>query len=92
MSEHDDPPDTLCGEEIEMDLSDGDPRDPARGDVELLGQYPSVEAYLKAVLGELMHPEITWILRHLDYGAVLQRFEADGGHYFCEAGMVYRTR
>ena len=80
-----DPQEPEFPDEVEVDLGD-EGTEP----IECVGEYDSVELYLKALLGELMHADIVWILEHLDYQAVLQRFEADGSRYVCHEGAIYR--
>lgn len=91
MTDHDDPQNPESPDEIDVDLTDDGAPDTVRDNIEFLGEYASVQAYLKSVLDDLMPPEIVWILDHLDYGAVTARFESDGTRYFCEAGSVYRA-
>jgi hypothetical protein len=84
--------------EIEVDLSeDPDPEAvaPARvttpEGVEYLGEYESVEDYLRSMLEPEISSGCRWVLDCLDFVAVLTRFEAAGARYFCEHGRVYRT-
>lgn len=89
MSEDDD---QEFSDEVEVDLDDrAEPRAeaPEEGD-EFLGEYASVEDYFAGMLGELMHPEIVWVLECVDFAEVRRRFEADGSRYFRVAGAVYR--
>ncbi len=59
-------------------------------DVDYLGEYQSVEDYLREMLEPEVSPGCVWILDHLDWRGVLARFEEDGARYFCEHGHVYR--
>lgn len=59
-------------------------------DVDYLGEYQSVEDYLREMLDPEVSPGCVWILDHLDWRGVLARFEEDGARYFCEHGHVYR--
>jgi hypothetical protein len=64
--------------------------DASREGVDYLGSYDSIPGYLRAML----EPEVTtacaWILDHLDYAAVLRRWECDGSRLVIERGHVYR--
>lgn len=63
-----------------------DPADPG----DFVGEFPTVDSYLRNHLEELIHPAAHWLLEHLDFAAVRQRFESDGCRYECVAGRVYR--
>ena len=56
-----------------------------------VGEYASVEAYFRAMLGEAMDPSVVWVLEHVDERAVRRRFEAGGVRYHGCAGSVYRV-
>ncbi len=75
---HEDQP----SEEIDIRLDD------APG--ELVGEYASVDDYLRSVLEEFIHADALWLLDCLDMPQVRQRFEAGGHRYACEHGRVYR--
>jgi hypothetical protein len=66
--------------------------DPSLGveNVECIGEYPDLPAYVRFMLADLVDPAVTWILQYLDYEAVLGEFERDGLRYHGEAGRVYR--
>lgn len=57
---------------------------------DFVGEFPTVDSYLRNSLEELIHPAVLWILDHLDFAAVRRRFERDGCRYECIAGRVYR--
>lgn len=57
---------------------------------EFLGEFPTVDSYLRNSLEDLIHPGVHWLLDHLDFVAVRRRFERDGCRYECIAGRVYR--
>lgn len=58
--------------------------------VEFLGEYASIELYLRSQL----EPEIArgchWILDCLDWSAVQAEFESDGSRLMLEHGHVYK--
>jgi hypothetical protein len=86
-------------DEIDIDLADDEAqRDAATfkhssvpEGIEYLGEYASVEAYLRAMLEPEISTGCAWVLDHLDWRGVLARFEATGARYFAEQGHVYRT-
>ena len=92
-SSTDDPPDppevrsAVSSEPDEMDIDvDDSPAD------ECLGEYPTVDDYLRSVLEEFIAAEARWILDCLDMTKVLRRFENNGRHaYRCIHGRIYRT-
>jgi hypothetical protein len=57
---------------------------------ELLGEYPSVEHYLRSVLEEFIHVDALWLLDYLDMARVLERFEGGRYRYVWLGGRVYR--
>lgn len=59
--------------------------------LEYLGQYPTVQAYLRAQLEPEIARGCTWLLDHLDWRAVQRRFEEDGSRIFAESGHVYKV-
>jgi hypothetical protein len=70
-----------------------DPSEPVHADgVEYLGTYASLEAYLRAIIEPEIAPGLVWLLDHLDYEAVVGRFENGRYRYFWEHGHVYRGR
>lgn len=69
-------------DEIRIDLDDEG--------VEFLGSYPSVPAYLRAMLEPEVTPACSWILDHVDWSAVRLRWESDGSRLVAEHGHVYR--
>jgi len=58
--------------------------------LEFLGDYPSVEDYLRSMLEPEISRGCSWVLDCLDWDAVIARFEEDGARYVCEAGQVFR--
>jgi len=68
-------------DEIVVDFPEG---------VDYLGSYDSIPAYLRAMLEPEVTPACAWILDHLDYPAVLRRWESDGSRLVIERGHVYR--
>src|SRR5690349_21280755 len=88
------PPHQLeADDEVDVDLGDEDQlRHPTiQEGVECLGEFESVEAYLRAMI----EPEISrsiapWLVDCIDWDAVLVEFERNGDRYMCEAGLVYR--
>lgn len=84
--------------EIDVDLSDEDELQAAAltratdpEGCEFLGEYPSIEAYLRAMLEPEIQPGVHWILDTVDWGAVQARFESDGSRLCCEHGHVYKV-
>ncbi|MBL9103660.1 MAG: hypothetical protein JNL82_22125 [Myxococcales bacterium] len=63
---------------------------PPLEDAELVGEYPSVEEYLRDMLEPEISPACTWLLDYLDWDAVLLKFEEDGARYVCQDGQVFR--
>lgn len=62
-------------------------------DADYLGDYPSVEAYFRRALEDLLVPDGLWLLDCLDMTAVRRRFEADGRfRYILHAGRVHRVQ
>lgn len=57
---------------------------------EHLGDYPTLERYLRAQLEDQISDACQWLLDCLDYQKVQQRFESDGSRLLCESGSVYR--
>lgn len=88
-------------DEVDVDLTDADapasspPSPPAPGtipeDAEYLGTYSSIPAYLRAMLEPEVSSACGWILEHLDYLAILRRWERDGGRLVLERGHIYRV-
>ena len=77
----------------ELDIDLGEMAEPESPDsVEELGNYPSIEAYLRSQLEDLVDGSIDWILDHLDYSEILKRFESDGSRYYIDGGRVYQIR
>lgn len=79
--------------EIEIDLAELDQlrHDTIPEGCEYLGEYPSVEAYFRGQLEDLIEPSIAgWLLDCIDYGLVAREHEAGGWRYLCEQGQVYR--
>ena len=78
------PPDEI--DEIDVDLDADvdlpvpapDPSDTIPEGMEYLGSYPSISAYLRAMLEPEVTPACAWILDHLDYLAVQRRWESNG--------------
>lgn len=58
--------------------------------MEYVGSYPSVMAYMRAMLEPEVSPGCGWLLDCLDYPKVQQRWESDGSRLVCEEGQVYR--
>lgn len=83
-----DPPMPPHSPDDELDIDLDEPDTPES--VEELGTYPSIEAYLRRQLEDLVDRSIDWILDHLDYGEVLKRFESNGSRYYVERGRVYK--
>jgi hypothetical protein len=80
-------------DEICIDLDDEDPLDEDRGSLEgleFLGSYPSIPAYLRAMLEPEVTPACSWILDHVDWVAVQLRWEGDGSRLVVEHGHVFR--
>lgn len=81
-TDSDDP--TAPGDDITIVVED-----PADSE-DFVGQFPTVDSYLRNSLEEFIHPDVHWLLDHLDFVAVRRRFERDGCRYECIAGRVYR--
>lgn len=96
-SEHEpEPPQNLAHappDETEAGLPDEHthPADTIPEGAEYLGSYPSIPAYLRAMLEPEVSPACGWILDLLDYPAVQRRWERDGGRLVCERGQVFRV-
>jgi len=58
--------------------------------VEFLGVYPTLEAYFRALLEPEISRGCAWLLDCLDWSAVQEEFEADGGRLMIEHGHVYK--
>lgn len=56
---------------------------------EYLGEFDSLESYLRSWLGASIDPGIAWVLEHVDYAGLLAEFTAVGMRYVCVAGRVY---
>lgn len=72
------------------------PSDPDEVDVDLdepeyLGDYASIEAYLRATLEPEISPGVAWLLDCLDMPRVLARFERDGSRLHLDRGRVFRV-
>lgn len=80
--------------EVDIDLADDDEDDLKRATLpegaEHLGDYPSIDAYLRAMLETEVSAGCQWILDHLDWRAVQSRWESDGSRLAIEQGQVYR--
>lgn len=57
--------------------------------VEFLGEYPTLEAYFRALLEPEIAKGVYWLLDCLDYRAVQDQFESGGGRLMIEHGHVY---
>lgn len=67
-----------CPDEVDIDV-DPDDVPATRLEVsEYLGDFVSIEAYLRAMLEPEIAPGVAWLLDCLDMGRVLARFESDG--------------
>lgn len=71
------------------DEEDND-EDTLREPIACVGEYPDIPAYLRGVLEPLMEPTVAWVLDHVDWDAVLARFEGNRYRYFWEGGRVFR--
>lgn len=89
MHEHDVPDDP--SDEIDVQLDDDGGELPDLEDSECLGSYESISEYLRAMLEPEVSPGCAWILEHLDYEAVLRRWESDGSRLVSDRGRVYRV-
>ncbi len=65
-------------------------RDTMPEGVECVGDYPTVALYLRAQLEDQVSDSCQWLLDHLDYAQVRERWESDGSRLICESGCVYR--
>ena len=67
--------------------------DTVEEEIEYMGTYPSLEAYLRGQLEEFIdHNLHTWIFDALDMGVVQERFEEGGRYrYIREGGAIYRA-
>lgn len=90
--------DPSCEIDVELDLGDEDELEAAAlaratdpEGVEFLGEYPTIQAYLRAQLEPEIAVGVNWILDMVDWREVQERFEADGGRLVCEHGQVYRV-
>lgn len=61
--DHDDLQDPHLANEFDVDVTDEGTPDTVRDNIEFLGEYSSVQAYLESVLGDLMTPEIIRCMR-----------------------------
>lgn len=62
-------------------------------DSECLGDYSSLEAFVRSTLEPLLPTGLRWLLDCLDLPAVLRAMTADGRDRFrCEGGRVYLDR
>ena len=60
-------------------MTDDDPGLPmSPADSECLGDYPSLDAYVRATLGPLLPAELRWLLDCLDLERVLHALTAGG--------------
>lgn len=71
--------------DLDIDL---DP-DETAGGATYLGDYESIDAYLRAMLEPEIHPGIAWILDCLDMPRVRARFESDGSRLKLADGKVF---
>lgn len=74
----------------ELDVDLGGLEDALLEGAEYLGTYPSVPAYLRAMLEPEVSRACGWILALLDYPAVQRRWESDGSRLVCQRGQVFR--
>jgi len=83
------PPDP---DEVDIDI------DPEAGPASLpevaeyLGDFESIEAYLRAMLEPEIAPGVMWLLDYLEMAQVRARFESDGSRLHVARGKVFRTR
>ena len=83
------PPDP---DEVDIDVDPDDAPATLLEVSEYLGDFASIEAYLRAMLDPEIAPGVAWLLDCLDMGRVLARFESDGSRLHIEQGQVFRTR
>lgn len=82
--------DVNLDDDLDLPVPIPDPSDTIPEAMEYLGSYPSIPAYLRAMLETEVTPACAWILDHLDYRAVQRRWESDGSRLMIERGQVYR--
>lgn len=82
--------DSEVSEAIDIDLTSEEGPDRTMAESEYLGSFSSVTAYLRAVLEPEVSPACAWILDHLDYWAIQQRWESDGSRLVHEGGHIFR--
>lgn len=63
----------------------------ASTDPEWLGEFESVEAYLRVWLADAVEPGISWVLDHVDYAGLRAELAAAGIRYVSEGGRVHRV-
>lgn len=64
--------------------------DETAGGATYLGDYESIDAYLRAMLEPEIHPGIAGILDCLDMSRVRARFESDGSRLKLADGKVFK--
>lgn len=60
-------------------------------DAEYLGEYESIDSYLRATLEPEISASVRWLLDCLDMPRVLARFESDGSRLHVKQGKVFRS-
>ncbi len=88
-------PTGLMADEHDIDLGDPDAeqlldRHTVPEGVEYLGDFPTVEAYCRAMLEPEIAKGCAWILDHLDMKAVIKRFEGND-RLVAESGCIYKV-
>lgn len=58
--------------------------------VEFLGNFETIEAYLRDQLEPEIQPSVHWIFDCIDWSKVQDWFENDGCRLACEHGHVYK--
>ena len=81
------PPPDLDEVDIDIDIATADLAEAS----EYLGDFESVDAYLRAMLEPEITPGVAWLLDCLDTRRVLARFESDGSQLCVVHGTVFRT-
>ena len=79
-------------DEVDIDVDQDGAPGPLPGVSERLGDFESIDDYMRAMLEPEIAPGVVWLLDCLDMGRVRARFESDGSRLCVEQGQVFRVR